>query len=110
METTILIVDDDEELSGLLSELLQEEGYHVLLAGDGVEAVQAVKQHHPDLVLLDILMPRMDGWETCRWIRELSDTPIIILSCERMASWKWTAGWPSIGHAVRCLWTDRQWI
>lgn len=82
METTILIVDDDEELSGLLSELLQEEGYHVLLAGDGVEAVQAVKQHHPDLVLLDILMPRMDGWETCRWIRELSDTPIIILSCE----------------------------
>jgi DNA-binding response OmpR family regulator len=81
MKARILAVEDDEQFSYLLGELLQDGGYQVLYARDGVEAVQMVQEHRPDLVLLDVLMPCMDGWETCRRIREISDVPIIMLSC-----------------------------
>jgi DNA-binding response OmpR family regulator len=81
MEAKILIVEDDEELCYLVGEELRDNGYRILLAGDGVEALQMVRNQQPDLVLLDVLMPRMDGWETCRCIREISDVPIIMLSC-----------------------------
>jgi two-component system, OmpR family, KDP operon response regulator KdpE len=81
MKAKILAVEDDEQFSYLLGELLQDGGYQVLYARDGVEAVQMVQEHRPDLVLLDVLMPCMDGWETCRRIREISDVPIIMLSC-----------------------------
>jgi two-component system KDP operon response regulator KdpE len=82
MAATILIVEDDKTLAHLLREDLQDEGYEVLLAEDGVEGVQVVQTHCVDLVLLDILLPRMDGWETCRRVREVSDAPIIMLTAK----------------------------
>jgi DNA-binding response OmpR family regulator len=80
MEPTILIVEDDEQFRNLLAEQLEEEGYRVLHASDGVEGMQMVQQYHPDLILLDLMMPRMDGWEMCYKVRQFSDVPIIILS------------------------------
>ncbi len=80
MESTILIVEDDEPFRKLLGEQLEDEGYQVLHARDGVEGVQMVQQHRPDLVLLDVMMPRMDGWEVCHQVRQFSDVPIVILS------------------------------
>jgi two-component system, OmpR family, KDP operon response regulator KdpE len=83
MEATILIVEDDQEFACLLRASLQDRGFQVLLASDGIKGVQMVEKHHPDLVLLDIMMPRMDGWEACSAIREASDTPIIMLTARR---------------------------
>ena len=81
METTILIVDDDEQFSGLVGEYLKADGYQVLCVQDGVDAVQAVEDHSLDLIVLDVIMPRMDGWEACRRIRQLSDVLAFMLSC-----------------------------
>lgn len=83
MEATILLIEDDKEFSYLLRESLQERGFQVLLADDGIKGVEMVLKHHPDLVLLDVMMPRMDGWKTCQSIRETSDTPIIMLTAKR---------------------------
>jgi two-component system KDP operon response regulator KdpE len=78
---TLLLIEDDQQLSYLLSQQLQDEGYRTFCASDGVRGLAMVQQHEPDLVLLDVVMPRMDGWETCRQIRQCSDVPIIIISC-----------------------------
>ena len=83
MEATILIVEDDKELGRLLRENLQDRGFQVLLAHNGLDGLQLLQKHRPDLVLLDVMMPRMDGWEACRRIRETSDTPIIMLTARR---------------------------
>jgi two-component system KDP operon response regulator KdpE len=80
MVATILIVEDDVQFSYLLGEQLQDE-YDVLFASDGFEAVRVVQDKRPDLVLLDIMMPRMDGWEACRQIRKFSDVPIVMVTC-----------------------------
>jgi two-component system KDP operon response regulator KdpE len=82
MEATILVVEDDKSSAWLLQDILEPEGFRVLRAADGVEGLRIVQERQPDLVLLDIMMPRMDGWETCRQIREFSDVPIIILTCK----------------------------
>jgi two-component system KDP operon response regulator KdpE len=82
LAATILVVEDDKTLAQLLQENLQDEGYEVLLAHDGVQGLQVFEAHDVDLVLLDIVMPRMDGWETCRRIREISDVPIVMLSAK----------------------------
>jgi len=81
MEPTILLVEDDSTFCYLISEKLRAEGFRVLRANDGVTGIQMLQQHQPDLVLLDVMMPRMDGWETCRRAREISDVPIIMLTC-----------------------------
>jgi two-component system KDP operon response regulator KdpE len=80
MDTTILIIEDEQDFVYLLRRKLQEEGYRVLSACDGVQGVQVAQKQHPDLVLLDVMMPRMNGWETCRRIRELTDVPIILVT------------------------------
>jgi len=77
----ILIVDDDKQFTYILTEQLRDAHYEALQAHDGRQAVQMVRDHEPDLVLLDILMPRMDGWETLRQIRDFSTVPIIMISC-----------------------------
>jgi two-component system KDP operon response regulator KdpE len=82
MEPTILLVEDDSTFRYLIAERLRDEGYAVLFAADGVEGLRVFREHQPDLVLLDVLMPRMDGWETCRCLRQFSDVPIIMLSCK----------------------------
>lgn len=80
---TILIVDDEADILDLLQYNIEREGYKVLLASDGEEAVKVAKKHRPDLILLDIMMPKMDGIEVCRQIKEepeLSKTFIIFLT------------------------------
>lgn len=80
---TILIVDDESDILELLQYNIEREGYKVLLASDGEEAVKIAKKHRPDLILLDIMMPKMDGIEVCRQIKEepeLSKTFIIFLT------------------------------
>ena len=81
MAATILLIEDDNTFSYLVGEQLEDQGFQVLFAGDGIEGLQMLQRHQPDLILLDIMMPRMNGWETCRRIREISDVPIIMLTC-----------------------------
>ncbi|MGC9334417.1 MAG: response regulator transcription factor [Anaerolineae bacterium] len=80
MAATILVVEDDQQFSFLLGEQLRDQ-YDLLFATDGLEAIRVVQEQQPDLVLLDIMMPGMDGWEACRRIRQFSNVPIIIVSC-----------------------------
>lgn len=80
MATKILVVEDEAEFLNLLRFKLGAEGFQVLGAQDGVTGLKLVQEQNPDLILLDVMMPRMNGWETCRRIREISDVPIIILS------------------------------
>ncbi len=79
-EKKVLVVDDDPALLPLIEYTFAREGYEVLTACDGKEALREFFAHKPDLVILDIMMPRMDGWETCRRIREVSDAPIVMLT------------------------------
>jgi two-component system KDP operon response regulator KdpE len=79
-EKRVLVVDDDPALLPLIEYTFAREGYEVLTACDGKEALKEFFAHKPDLVILDIMMPRMDGWETCRRIREVSDVPIVMLT------------------------------
>ncbi len=79
----ILIADDEPVFTRLVSEVLTGKGHEVLTAGDGREALRLFFDHRPDLVLLDVVMPRMDGWQTCNRIREMSDVPIAMLSGRR---------------------------
>jgi DNA-binding response OmpR family regulator len=77
---TILIVDDEADVRGLVREILQRAGYEVREAGDGQEGLRAFYGERPDLVVLDVSMPVLDGWETLARIRELSDVPVIMLT------------------------------
>jgi DNA-binding response OmpR family regulator len=78
----VLVVDDDPALLPLIEYTFAREGYEVFAAPDGKEAMREFFAHRPHLVVLDIMMPRMDGWETCRRIREVSDVPIIMLTAK----------------------------
>ena len=77
--TKILVVDDDENICDMLRLYLENDGYEVKTAGDGAEGVTYFKMYEPDLVLLDIMMPKKDGWQVCREIREVSSKPIIMI-------------------------------
>lgn len=79
-KTRILVVDDEPKIRMFIRANLQARGYDVYLAQDGVEALDMAARVLPDVVVLDVVMPRMDGIEVCRRIREWADTPIIILS------------------------------
>ncbi len=76
---TVLVVDDDPSLRALAEASLSAD-YEVLLAENGQQALRMVFQHRPDVVLLDVTMPVMDGWETCRRIRDLTDAPIMMVT------------------------------
>ncbi len=79
-KTTIVAADDDPQLLRLVTRNLEFEEYEVLPASDGVLALEQVEAHSPDLVLLDVMMPRMDGFTVCQRIREFSTVPIIIVT------------------------------
>jgi len=79
-KTRILIVDDELSIIKFLRATLKAENYEVLAAMDGVEALQTIEMELPDLVILDIMMPRVDGFEVCHRLREWSQIPIIMLS------------------------------
>ena len=82
MVTKILVVDDDKNICDLLRMYLEKEGYEVKTASDGVEGVTAFRMYEPDMVLLDIMMPKKDGWQVCREIREHSSKPIIMITAK----------------------------
>lgn len=82
MDSKILVVDDDPNICELLRVYLENEGYEVKTANDGVEGISYFKMYSPDLVLLDIMLPRKDGWEVCRQIRKNSFVPIIMITAK----------------------------
>lgn len=82
-DTKILIVDDDPNISDLLKMyFFENEGYDVKLAADGSEGLNYFKMYEPDLVLLDIMLPKKDGWQVCREIREISSKPVIMVTAK----------------------------
>ncbi|MGI5888089.1 MAG: response regulator transcription factor [Oscillospiraceae bacterium] len=82
MADKILVVDDEKNICELLRLYLVKEGYEVLIAYNGEDAVKIAKEQKPSLVLLDIMMPGMDGWEACKKIREQSQIPVIMLTAK----------------------------
>ena len=86
MNHTILLAEDDEDIVGLIRLYLEKEGFTLLWAKDGVEAVEVFKNNPVDLALVDIMMPRMNGYELTKQIRETSSIPIIILSAAQLDS------------------------
>lgn len=78
--TTILMIDDDVALVRLTEINLTQTGYRFVSAAHGIEGLQLVRIEKPQLIILDITMPKLDGWETCRLLREITDIPIIILT------------------------------
>jgi two-component system alkaline phosphatase synthesis response regulator PhoP len=80
MNKTILVVDDEERLTSLLEAYLQQEGFRVVTAGNGLEALEVVRRGPPDLIVLDIMMPEMDGVEFLRVLRAQHSTPVILLT------------------------------
>ena len=82
MSTRILAIDDDANICDMLRLYWENEGYEVKTANDGAEGVSFFKMYEPDLVLLDIMMPKKDGWQVCREIREISSKPIIMITAK----------------------------
>ena len=78
----ILIADDDRNICELLKIYLEKEGCNVVLAGDGEEALSKFEAEEPDIILLDVMMPRLDGWQVCRELRKKSDCPIIMITAK----------------------------
>ncbi len=82
MNEKILVVDDDANICELLRLYLSKEGYTPVIVNDGVSAVECIDTVKPSLVLLDIMLPKLDGWQVCRKIRQSSDVPIIMISAK----------------------------
>ena len=82
MSQRLLLIDDSLDMQNLVGMFLERDGYEVFRASNGPEGLRQLAKNQPDLVLLDIMMPEVDGWETCRRIREVSNIPIIMLTAK----------------------------
>lgn len=82
MGQKILIIEDEKELANILGAYLEVEGFEALTAGDGVTGLQTFLEEKPDLVLLDIMLPKMDGMKVCKEIRNVSEAPVIMISAK----------------------------
>ncbi len=82
MSSKLLIVEDDSYISEMVQLYLTKEGHDVKIASDGIEAISLFKMYEPDLVLLDIMLPRKDGWAVCKEIRQISSVPIIMVTAK----------------------------
>lgn len=80
MKAKVLLIDDDTTLLEALSLYLSKSDYQVHTASDGLQGLQQTYEHKPDIIVLDVMMPKLDGWETCRRIREVSSVPVIMLT------------------------------
>lgn len=80
--TTVFIIDDEKNICELIRLYVEKEGYKTIVAYDGEEAINKFKAANPDIVLLDIMLPKKDGWQVCREIRAVSNTPIIMLTAK----------------------------
>src|SRR3990170_1453394 len=81
-DTKILIIDDDKKLTDMIKNYLEKDGYEVITAYDGVEGLEKVESHRVNLIILDLMLPKLDGLEVCKQIRKESQTPILILSAK----------------------------
>ena len=79
-QVKILVIDDDIGMTELLSLLLAPASSEIMTANSGPEGIELAKKHAPDVIILDLMMPEMNGWIVCKQIREFSDVPILILS------------------------------
>ena len=82
LDIKMLIVDDDTNICDLLKRYFENDGYSVKTANNGIDGVSFFKVYDPDIVLLDIMMPKKDGWQVCREIREMSSKPIIMITAK----------------------------
>lgn len=82
MSHRLLLIDDSQDMQKLVGMFLERDGYEVIRASNGKEGLRQLAKWQPDLILLDIMMPEVDGWETCRRIREVSPIPIIMLTAK----------------------------
>ena len=80
MERTILVIEDEQNINDILTFSLNKEGYKTLSALDGVKGLEMALTENPDLILLDVMLPGLDGWEVCKKVRESSQVPIIMLT------------------------------
>jgi len=80
MPKTVLTIDDDTAITELLAMLLRTHGYEVITANDGDEGIKTIKNKSPHVVILDLMMPGLDGWQVCKSVREFSNVPIVVLS------------------------------
>ena len=87
----ILVVEDEKAIADILVFNLQREGYDTLAAYDGAEGLRCALSESPDLILLDVMLPEMDGFEVCRRVREQSDVPIIMLTARRRRTRSWAS-------------------
>ena len=76
----ILIVEDDKKTASLVALYLNREGFKTIVAHDGPKGLELAKRHSPIFVILDLMLPQLDGWEVCRQLRRFSDVPIIMLT------------------------------
>lgn len=84
MKFKVLVIDDDPKITAFLKRTLVYDGYEVLAAGGGEEGLRLAAAHQPDLVVLDVLMPYIDGWEVCRRLRATGDVPVLMLTARDM--------------------------
>ena len=82
MDKKILVIDDDTNICEMLKIYMENEGYEVKTANDGAEGVNFFKMYEPDIVLLDIMLPKKDGWQVCREIREIAQKPVIMITAK----------------------------
>ncbi len=80
MTTKVLLIDDDKAITDLMSMLLKTHGFETITSNIGAEGVKLAEEKKPNIVLLDLMMPDMDGWQVCRAIRAFSNVPILVLS------------------------------
>jgi len=80
MTTKILVIDDDTAVTDLLSVLLRSQGFDVTATNNSSDGLGYIREAEPDLIILDLMMPEIDGWEVCRSVRSFSQVPIIVLS------------------------------
>ena len=80
MSIKLLVIDDDSAVTDLLTLLLKSQGFEVFATNNSAEGLTMIREFQPDLVVLDLMMPEIDGWEVCRSVRQFSQVPIIILS------------------------------
>ncbi|HEY3476580.1 MAG TPA: response regulator [Anaerolineales bacterium] len=80
MPVKLLVIDDDSAVTDLLSLLLKSNGFEVAATNNSTEGLTMIRENAPDVIILDLMMPEMDGWQICKAVREFSQVPIIILS------------------------------
>lgn len=79
---SVLVVDDEQQMREMIRSILEAEGYHVLEAANGFEAIQRIEYHKADFIILDVMMPKLDGYETLEILRKQSDLPVLMLTAK----------------------------